>query len=291
MLLRQKILLALIEGEPGHTISRLKLVKLCFLLNREWPNAPAAAIYEFLPYKYGPFSFTLYQELDALCRNGDLQLHGEKDVGTVAGRPAIALESGAKQMLRFVNSRYGDLTLPCLIDTIYTKHPWFTLNSDRVEKRAATLPVVPCQIYTAGYGGMQVDGFLNLLLERGMRCLIDVRANPVSRKYGFHKSTLSRLCANVGLDYLHLPELGIPAAWRTELATPADYARLFARYEEEILPAPGAAQARQTALTALREKPSVLVCQEADPQSCHRLRLARCLARETRLPLEELRLP
>lgn len=86
-------------------------------------------------------------------------------------------------------------------------------------------------------------------------------------------------------------KLGIPSDWRTELVTPADYARLFARYEAEILPAPGAAQARQTALTALREKPSVLVCQEAAPQTCHHLRLARCLARETHLPLEELRLP
>ncbi|MFA5206542.1 MAG: DUF488 family protein [Lentisphaeria bacterium] len=60
---------------------------------------------------------------------------------------------------------------------------------------------------------------------------------------------------------------------------------------QKIQPAPGAANAWQTALAALREKPSVLVCQEADPQSCHRLRLARCLAQETRLPLEELRLP
>ena len=291
MLLRQKILLALIEGEPGQTISRLKLVKLCFMLNREWQNAPSAAVYEFLPYKYGPFSFTLYQELDALCRNGEVLMDGEKDVSKVPGRPSAVLDSGSKQMLRFINSRFGGMTLPTLVDTIYAKHPWFTLNSDRLEKRAATVPAVPCQIYTAGYEGMQVDGFLNLLLERGMRCLVDVRANPVSRKYGFHKSTLSRLCANVGLDYLHLPELGIPSDWRTELATPADYAKLFDRYEAGILPAAASASARQKAMAALRAKPSVLVCQEADHQSCHRLRLARCLAKETKLPIAELRLP
>lgn len=291
MFLRQKILLALVEGEPGQSISRLKLVKLCFLLNREWRDAPSAGIYEFLPYKYGPFSFTLYQELDALCRNGELEMHGEKDLSRVAGRPAVTLEPEARQMLRFIASRFGSMPLSGLMDAIYAKYPWFTLNSERQEKRAAALPVVPCQIYTAGYEGMQVDGFLNLLLERGMRRLIDVRANPVSRKYGFHKSTLSRLCANVGLEYLHLPELGIPSDWRSDLAAPADYARLFTRYEAEILPAASSATARQQAIAALREKPSALVCQEADPQCCHRLRLARCLARDTKLPVTELRLP
>ena len=291
MFLRQKILLSLIESEPGQTISRLKLVKLCFLLNREWKNAPSGAVYEFLPYKYGPFSFTLYQELDGLCRNGELEMHGEKDIGKVPDRPSAVLDSGPRQILRFINSRFGSMPLPSLIDAIYAKYPWFTLNSDRLEKRAAAIPIVPCQIYTAGYEGMQVDGFLNLLLERGMRRLIDVRANPVSRKYGFHKSTLSRLCANVGLEYLHLPELGIPSDWRSDLAAPADYSRLFARYEVEVLPAARSAAARQQAIAALREKPSVLVCQEADPQCCHRLRLARCLARETKLPVGELRLP
>ena len=46
MLTRQRIVLALIDEEPGRTISRLKLVKLCFLLAHVWKSAPQ-------PRKYG----------------------------------------------------------------------------------------------------------------------------------------------------------------------------------------------------------------------------------------------
>jgi hypothetical protein len=58
-------------------VSRLRLVKLAFLLSRE-ASAPRAGIYDFGPYKRGPFSFTLYHEMRALERNGWL---GEKEQG------------------------------------------------------------------------------------------------------------------------------------------------------------------------------------------------------------------
>lgn len=286
MLTRQRIVLALIDGEPGRVISRLKLVKQCFLLAQAWKDAPPAAIYQFLPYKFGPFSFTLYQEIEGLCRAGELEAVSEKELRRVPGTQVVVLEPAARQMVRHVAARCAGLPMSALLDAIYAEHPWFTLNSERVEKRAATLPQAEIAIYTAGYEGLQVDGFLDLLLRNGIRRVVDVRANPISRRYGFHKSTLARLCGLLDLDYVHLPELGIPSAWREQLETVSDYARLFDRYEATILPAATEALDRLGAL--IIERPTVLVCQEKDAAFCHRRRLAIRLSRQSKLSVSEL---
>jgi uncharacterized protein (DUF488 family) len=120
-----------------------------------------------------------------------------------------------------------------------------------------------------------VDAFLNRLLDRGIRRLIDVRHHPVARRYGFHGRTLAGLCRKLGIEYVHLPQLGIPSHLRRNLRLPEDYAALFAddeRYLEEHDD-----EVRRVA-DIMREKLSVLVCMEADPDRCHRTRLARQIA-------------
>jgi len=67
MLIRQKVILSLIDqmgnqspsGNHGK-VSRLQLVKWAFLLENE---RKMKTFYQFVPYHYGPFSFTLYHEL------------------------------------------------------------------------------------------------------------------------------------------------------------------------------------------------------------------------------------
>jgi uncharacterized protein (DUF488 family) len=132
-----------------------------------------------------------------------------------------------------------------------------------------------------------VDGLLDLLLKNGVEWLIDVRCNPIARRYGFHKSTLSRLCQDVSIEYVHFPSLGIPSAWRADLDDHASYQRLFERYENEILPAQSATAAKVAKLVT--ERPSALMCMEADHFFCHRSRLAALVSRQTTLPIKELR--
>ncbi|NJM48439.1 MAG: DUF488 domain-containing protein [Alkalinema sp. RU_4_3] len=71
---------------------------------------------------------------------------------------------------------------------------------------------------------------MNLLLESGISRLIDVRFNPISRRFGFHRSTLGRLCGFLGIDYQHLPELGIPGSEREDLGASSQYESLFSNY-------------------------------------------------------------
>jgi len=50
-------------------------------------------------------------------------------------------------------------------------------------------------LLTAGYATHQPDSFLELLKRHGVRLVIDVRQNPVSRRPGFSRSALARFLA------------------------------------------------------------------------------------------------
>jgi uncharacterized protein (DUF488 family) len=109
--------------------------------------------------------------------------------------------------------------------------------------------------------------------------LCDVRRNPISRKYGFSKSTLAKGCDGVGIRYEHLPELGIASEQRQSLGTQADYDALFVEYERVTLPEQGEALAKIREWVRSGERVG-LTCYELLPQQCHRHCLAEALERD-----------
>ena len=286
MFSRQRAVLRLIENEGG-SIPRLRLVKLAFLLSRE-SAAPRAGLYDFVPYKHGPFSFTLYHELRTLGRDGWV-MEQEHDV-RLAEAPHLEtafLDKGFLALIDQVSSRHHAVTTSAVVDGVYHDHPWFTLNAESMQKRAAFRPAAKAAVYTVGYEGIMVDALLNCLLHKGITRLIDVRCNPIARRYGFHKTTLCKLCNDVGIEYHHFASLGIPSAWRVDLSDQSSYERLFERYEKEILPKQRAAVEKVSSLVT--EIPSALMCMEAAHNCCHRSRLGAAVSRETSLPVIELR--
>ncbi len=170
------------------------------------------------------------------------------------------------------------------MDYVYERYPWFTVNSRR--KQHAFRPVGSLAVYTAGYEGQQVDAFLDMLMRSGIQRLLDVRNNPVSRRYGFHKTTLDRLCKFLDIEYVHHPELGIPPVLRQSLKTQADYETLFTKYEAEVLTDQAVAVEEVSQL--VKTKPTVLVCMESDPHMCHRTRLANAVSEKSDLPVRHL---
>lgn len=141
-------------------------------------------------------------------------------------------------------------------------------------------------IYTAGYQGESIAVFLQRLVAAGVKRILDVRSNPVSRKPGFSKKAFGRLSEQWGIEYVHIPELGVPAAKRKNLRTPEDYQQLLRYYESIILPQ--SADARTEAVRLSMERPSALVCFEADSQFCHRARLANAISRDTGMEVVNL---
>lgn len=269
MLTRQKILLTMLK-RAARPVQRLELTKWCFLLRHESSCQGGSAFYDFVPYRYGPFSFGLYQEADKLVIQGYVR---ELDDATWISGPVMpptlpsrSLESEVDRII----TRFGGMEVDALLDHVYSRYPYFTVNSKR--KRLARRKSAPPAVYTAGYEGKTIDGFLNLLVESGIEHLIDVRINPIARRYGFHRSTLSRLCNNLGIAYTHVPELGIPSELRANVRSAADYAELFRRYSATTLCSQTDAIRRVAGW--MKDSPSVLVCMEASAECCHRSHLA-----------------
>lgn len=144
----------------------------------------------------------------------------------------------------------------------------------------------PLAVYTVGYEGRTVDGLLDHLLRSGIRRLVDVRKNAASRKYGFAGKTIAKLCADVDIEYTHVPTLGIPGTLRVDLDSNEAYQRLFDRYEREILP--GVTAGVEQVADLCREKPSALMCFEASSKKCHRGRLAPHVAKASDLEVKHL---
>ena len=65
-------------------------------------------------------------------------------------------------------------------------------------------------IYTIGYEGLDLDGFLALLRKHGVETVVDIRELPLSRKPGFSKTVLGDTLNVSGKEYVHIPELGCP---------------------------------------------------------------------------------
>ncbi|NES93744.1 MAG: DUF488 domain-containing protein [Desertifilum sp. SIO1I2] len=286
MLNRQKALLMILQ-QVGGTASNTQMMKWAFLLSYETPSHGGKTFYQFIPYRYGPYSFTLNQETDSLIRNGFLEKGTDNcwRLTALGEELDITLASDVSKDICQIIATYGKLSGQKLIRLVYDKYSWFTINSELLSGRKEKRPVAKRCIYTAGYEGKTVDEFLNLLMESGISRLIDVRYNPISRRYGFHKSTLSRLCSSLNIDYQHFPGLGISGSERECIDSENQYIKLFENYRLNL---PSCEKDLANVIRLLQSEPSVLVCMEANPSCCHRNVLAQHLATSIDMPIKHL---
>ena len=65
------------------------------------------------------------------------------------------------------------------------------------------------QIWTIGHSTRNIDIFITMLEENGIRLIADVRMFPGSQRYPqFNQEKLSESLRKHGIDYQHFPELG-----------------------------------------------------------------------------------
>lgn len=284
MLNRQKILLNILNQNRGK-VSRIKLVKIAFLLNHEEEIGGEIPFYDFVPYKFGPFSFALYRELSTLERDGYIQTTDKTIALCDPMKAEVAmiiqgLPEKLQHQVANVVRNYAGMSFTNLLRYVYKKYPWFAIASERHDlvptAARRDLPVARIAVYTKGYEGKSVDQFFDELLQYGIRSILDVRANPISRKYGFARSSMRDISLKLGLSYHHLPELGIPSSERGELSDFDSYQRLLDRYEVDMLPKQD--DHIDKAIRLLKQEPSALLCVEKDVRCCHRSRLAEELA-------------
>lgn len=281
---RQKRVLALLDSLGGD-IGGLDFQKLLFLYCQEGSGSPA---YEFVPYRFGGFSFTSYADKRRLIEMGLLVDEERAWKMTAAGRAAAIVPQSTKKSMKRFALTHSRLRGDALVAETYRRHPYYAIRSEMADRLLAKEPVVMAAISAArpaegkpgvctiGYEGRNLEGYLNLLIAAGVTLLCDVRRNPLSRKYGFSKSTLTKVCEGVGIRYEHLPELGIASEARRELETQADYDVLFDTYEREDLPRRGDALDRIRHWVNQGNRVA-LTCFERLPQQCHRHCVAEAL--------------
>ncbi len=288
LLRRQKTILgALLEASRIPT--KTELVKWLFLLKEETSLRSDPSFYDFVPYKYGPFSFTIYRDLEELTRLGYLKREKaalRSKLIPKAREAFYSLPNPQRDAVTQIIHRYSCFDQSSLIKIVYSKYPWYASKSELNSAPKIQSPKRKVAAYIAGYEGESIDLFLQKLLKSGIERIIDVRRNPISRKYGFSKGTLTRLSSDLDIDYVHIPDLGIPALNRQSLSTFEDYQKLLKHYQEHILP--NVQEAQQLATQLLRECPSVLMCFESDPRCCHRSSLGESISANSGLSLIHL---
>jgi uncharacterized protein (DUF488 family) len=123
--------------------------------------------------------------------------------------------------------------------------------------------MVEGRIYSIGYEGLSVAGLVERLQQNRVEELVDVRANPFSRRPGFSKKRLAGSLEAAGIAYRHEPLLG--NAFRDI----EDFAAAMELMREHL--ATGEPAAAIDRLVALADGRRIAVlCLETDQRRCHR---------------------
>ncbi len=144
---RQQWLLLLL-GAPGgsHGVDQVRAMKGLFLLAME-PGHPAASLFTFEAYDYGPFDSSVYRDLDAFEAEGLVtvtrfpstrrRVFDLTDRGRVRYRELTETMAEADlETVARVKARVTSLSFTELLREIYTSFPEFRERSVALEARA-----------------------------------------------------------------------------------------------------------------------------------------------------------
>lgn len=284
MYYRRKILLSLIQVFEGE-LEKIQLQKLLFLFTRFQKDKKA---FDFVPYKFGCFSFQANADLSTLKKYGivsdnDKFWKKEDEVNYLN-----ELKKEDKKTITDFRIIYANKTSDDLINLTYKRYPYYSINSSIAEKyltpeelknldnyRSFEDEIV---LFTIGYEGITLETYLNKLIKNNIKVLCDVRKNALSMKYGFSKSQLKNACNGVGIEYVHIPEVGINSEKRQELKTQNDYDCLFEEYKEKNLT--NSIDSQTEILNLLTKNRRIaLTCFEADICQCHRKHLSEAITK------------
>lgn len=283
MFYRRKILLALLQLYGGQ-IDKISLQKLLFLFTKSQEKA----VYDFIPYRYGCYSYSANADLTSMANKGMLSETKDHFKSNEKTDYLESLKDTDKELLQHIKSLYGNMNANALMKHTYVHYPYWGINSIKAneilskkefERITNSRPRSDKTIlFTIGYEGISLEEYLNRLLKNDVKVLVDVRNNPLSMKYGFSKNQLRRFCEILGIKYVHFPEVGIQSEQRQELKTQTDYDRLFAIYRKDNLTRTTADQFK--ILDLLRSHQRIaLTCFEANVCQCHRKHLAEAIGK------------
>lgn len=274
--------MALLDAFGGQ-LPKTSLQKLLFLFTQRQSKRE----YDFVPYKYGCYSFSASADLSAMVKHGQLSEDQNSYSKVDMNDYAKMLNEKDKKILVDVKDSYAGLSANSLMKLTYYNYQYYAINSIKAhdilspEQYDAVLKARPIRnqtvLYTIGYEGISLEEYLNRLIKNDVKVLIDVRNNPLSMKYGFSKKQLKGFVESLGIEYLHIPEVGIRSDQRQELRSQEDYDRLFNAYKRKNLKSTVDYQRKIFEILKSRNRVA-LTCFEANICQCHRKHLAEAIA-------------
>jgi uncharacterized protein YwgA len=270
---RQKFILSFLELMGGR-LTKMDFQKLLFLSQKETEYR----YYDFVPYQYGCYSFLAQSDIELLESRGWLEIKGN-DICLSKNIKNNDLSAEFDKNGCFIK-KYEKYRGKKLVRYVYEKYPYYAINSkmapDVMDENAYNeiyriknkMKSNIKELFTIGYEGLSIEKYINNLVYNDIHLLCDVRSNPLSRKFGFSKSSLSKLLPKFDIKYIHIPELGIASENRINLETKSDYEELFKEYKKTIIN-------KIDALANLEDlfdkyNRIALTCFEKDPELCHR---------------------
>jgi uncharacterized protein (DUF488 family) len=242
--------------------SKMQLAKIFFLIGCESNINERGKFYSFIPYKFGPYSFELFHDVE-LMEQEKLVTTDKNNIMFVGSNNSIPVES-----VPIIDKYFEDyffMKERRLINFVYEKYPDYTIFSKIKKKKNYIRDLTG--VYTIGYEGRSVDEFLLKMIDEKIQILADVRNNPWSMKYGYSKQNLEVFCDKLEIRYKNIPSLGIPSSLRKNLDDKETYEKLFTMYRTYLEKKKGELQD----LKRLSEKQRIaLMCFERDPNYCHR---------------------
>lgn len=286
---KKKIILAILE-KLGKGITAKCMQKYLFIFSR---SQVEDRIYDFVPYKYGCFSFQANQDLVALEKNGYIAIQDVENSDKLYTllhnfHTFQDLDLFERKIIEDICLLYGKMSQNELIAYTYKRWPYTAINSVikqqilnseellKVQEQKDKLKKVEPMLFTIGYEGFTLENYLNRLIRLNVHTLVDVRKNAFSMKYGFSKAILEKACIGVGIEYVHMPQLGIDSSKRQTLKSQRDYDTLFDEYERTTLKENWSFLLQLRSIVE-RDNRVCLTCFEKDPRQCHRTRIAKAL--------------
>jgi len=281
MYYRRKIILSLLE-EFGGKLKKIDFQKLLMILSAK-QDKPA---YEFVPYKFGCFSFQSYADIRTMIKYEQI-LENTNDECWVKNDKINyfqMLKDRDQFLVKKIKEKFENYSSEDLIKYTYREYPYYAIKSTIAEKvlTKSELKDVEKEIpvnnqkalFTIGYEGISQENYLNKLIKNDIKVLCDVRRNALSMKYGFSKNQLLKACTGLGIEYFHIPEVGIESNKRKELKSQKDYDELFASYNMTLRNDHSVKGINEIIELLNQNERVAITCFEANIHQCHRKHLA-----------------
>ncbi len=135
---RRECVLAGLAVAEGAWHSPVQVQKLFFLLDRNIPGLIGGPHFDFRPYAYGPFDSAVYQQLESLARDGQVEVnrsgswreHRLSESGQKQGEELLKpLDPTARDYINRVSEFVRNLSFSQLVAAIYKAYPDMRCNS------------------------------------------------------------------------------------------------------------------------------------------------------------------